>query len=293
MTVLSMPRPASGNQGQDPLMQVADLGFRYSRLRPWLFRNLGFTLQPGEILSILGPNARGKTTLLKCLAGLLAPREGSVSCAPGIGYVPQDHGAGPSFSVAEMVLMGRTRHLRAYQTPRREDHDAAEAAMERVGVAAWAERDYSELSGGQRQLVLIARAVASGCELLILDEPASALDLNNQSRVLAVLSGLASDGMGIIMTTHHPDHALHVSKNVLLFVGSHDVRWGPTDELLTGPALSEVYGLPICTPTVGTVSGERVIAVPDFGPSCRACPVPEAVGAPLIDLPLPIRKDLP
>lgn len=293
MTVLSMPRPASGNQGQDPLMQVADLGFRYSRLRPWLFRNLGFTLQPGEILSILGPNARGKTTLLKCLAGLLAPREGSVSCAPGIGYVPQDHGAGPSFSVAEMVLMGRTRHLRAYQTPRREDHDAAEAAMERVGVAAWAERDYSELSGGQRQLVLIARAVASGCELLILDEPASALDLNNQSRVLAVLSGLASDGMGIIMTTHHPDHALHVSKNALLFVGSHDVRWGPTDELLTGPALSEVYGLPICTPTVGTVSGERVIAVPDFGPSCRACPVPEAVGAPLIDLPLPIRKDLP
>ncbi|MCC3295690.1 ABC transporter ATP-binding protein [Arthrobacter sp. zg-Y411] len=293
MTVLSMPRPASGNQGQDPLMQVADLGFRYSRLRPWLFRNLGFTLQPGEILSILGPNARGKTTLLKCLAGLLAPREGSVSCAPGIGYVPQDHGAGPSFSVAEMVLMGRTRHLRAYQTPRREDHDAAEAAMERVGVAAWAEREYSELSGGQRQLVLIARAVASGCELLILDEPASALDLNNQSRVLAVLSGLASDGMGIIMTTHHPDHALHVSKNALLFVGSHDVRWGPTDELLTGPALSEVYGLPICTPTVGTVSGERVIAVPDFGPSCRACPVPEAVGAPLIDLPLPIRKDLP
>ncbi|MDN3905906.1 ABC transporter ATP-binding protein [Arthrobacter sp. YD2] len=293
MTVLSMPRPASGNQGQDPLMQVADLGFRYSRLRPWLFRNLGFTLQPGEILSILGPNARGKTTLLKCLAGLLAPREGSVSCAPGIGYVPQDHGAGPSFSVAEMVLMGRTRHLRAYQTPRREDHDAAEAAMERVGVAAWAARDYSELSGGQRQLVLIARAVASGCELLILDEPASALDLNNQSRVLAVLSGLASDGMGVIMTTHHPDHALHVSKNALLFVGSHDVRWGPTDELLTGPALSEVYGLPICTPTVGTVSGERVIAVPDFGPSCRACPVPEAVGAPLIDLPLPIRKDLP
>ena len=293
MTVLSIPRPASGSQIRGPLMQVEDLGFRYSRLRPWLFRNLAFTLQPGEILSILGPNARGKTTLLKCLAGLLAPREGSVSCAPGIGYVPQDHGAGPSFTVAEMVLMGRTRHLRAYQTPRREDHDAAEAAMERVGVAGWAERDYSELSGGQRQLVLIARAVASGCELLILDEPASALDLNNQSRVLAVLSGLASDGMGIIMTTHHPDHALHVSKNALLFVGSHDVRWGPTDELLTGPALSEVYGLPICTPTVGTVSGERVIAVPDFGPSCRACPVPEAVGAPLNDLPLPIRKDLP
>lgn len=256
-------------------MQATDLGFRYSRLRPWLFRNLGFSLERGEILSILGPNARGKTTLLKCLSGLLSPREGQVRCSPAVGYVPQDHGAGPSFTVADMVLMGRTRHLRAYQSPRSEDHDAANAAMDRVGVDAWANRSYSELSGGQRQLVLIARAVASGCELLILDEPASALDLHNQSRVLGVLAGLADDGMGVIMTTHHPDHALHVSKNALLFVGSDDTRWGPTQELLTGPALSEVYGLPICTPTVGTVSGERVIAVPDFGPSCRAvCPVP-------------------
>ncbi|CEA06817.1 putative ABC transporter ATP-binding protein [Arthrobacter saudimassiliensis] len=278
-------------------MRVSGLGHRYSRLRPWLFRGLEFELQRGEILSILGPNARGKTTLLKCLSGLLAPREGTVECAPGIGYVPQDHGAGPAFTVAEMVLMGRTRHLRPYQSPRREDHDAADAAMQRVGVADWAHRDYSELSGGQRQLVLIARAVASGCELLILDEPASALDLHNQSRVLGVLAGLAADGMGIIMTTHHPDHALHVSRNALLFVGSDDTRWGPTEDLLTGPALSEVYGLPICTPTVGTVSGDRVIAVPDFGPSCRACPVPEAVGAPVPADALPLhvspRKDHP
>ena len=279
-------------------MSVTGLGFRYSRLRPWLFRGLGFELERGEILSILGPNARGKTTLLKCLSGLLTPREGQISCGPAVGYVPQDHGAGgTSFTVAEMVLMGRSRHLRAYQTPRREDHDAADAAMERVGVAAWANRSYAELSGGQRQLVLIARALASGPELLILDEPASALDLHNQSRVLTVLSGLAADGMGVIMTTHHPDHALHVSRNALLFVGSDDTRWGPTEELLTGSALSAVYGLPICTPTVGTVSGDRVIAVPDFGPSCRQdCPVPSRSGAalpPQSGAALPFRKDLP
>ncbi|MFJ7751535.1 ABC transporter ATP-binding protein [Arthrobacter sp. NPDC097144] len=259
--------PATETQA---LMQVSGLGFRYSRVRPWLFRNLAFTLERGEILSILGPNARGKTTLLKCLSGLLTPREGQIHSAAAVGYVPQDHGAGgTSFTVAEMVLMGRSRHLRAYQTPRREDHEAADAAMERVGVGDWAHRTYSELSGGQRQLVLIARAVASGSELLVLDEPASALDLHNQSRVLGVLAGLATDGMSVIMTTHHPDHALHVSRNALLFVGSDDTRWGPTDELLTGSALSAVYGLPICTPTVGTGSGNRVIAVPDFGPSCR------------------------
>ena len=271
-------------------MSVSGLGFRYSRLRPWLFRNLEFSLERGEILSILGPNARGKTTLLKCLSGLLKPREGQIDCGPAVGYVPQDHGAGgASFTVAEMVLMGRSRHLHAFQTPRRKDHEAADAAMERIGVADWAQRNYSELSGGQRQLVLIARAVASGSELLILDEPASALDLHNQSRVLTVLSGLAADGMGVIMTTHHPDHALHVSRNALLFVGSDDTRWGPTEELLTGSALSAVYGLPICTPTVGTVSGDRVIAVPDFGPSCRAdCPVPaRSVHS------IPFRKDLP
>ncbi|MCC3267557.1 ABC transporter ATP-binding protein [Arthrobacter gengyunqii] len=273
MTILSAlnPAPAAASAtSEETLLQVSGLGFRYSRVRPWLFRNLGFTLERGEILSILGPNARGKTTLLKCLSGLLTPREGQVTSAAAVGYVPQDHGAGgTSFTVAEMVLMGRSRHLRAYQTPRREDHDAADAAMERVGVAGWANRPYSELSGGQRQLVLIARAVASGSELLVLDEPASALDLHNQSRVLGVLAGLAADGMGVIMTTHHPDHALHVSRNALLFVGSDDTRWGPTDQMLTSSALSAVYGLPICTPTVGTGSGNRVIAVPDFGPSCR------------------------
>ena len=291
-------RSAAPAAAAGPLMSVTGLGFRYSRLRPWLFRGLGFELERGEILSVLGPNARGKTTLLKCLSGLLTPREGQISCGPAVGYEPQDHGAGgTSFTVAEMVLMGRSRHLRAYQTPRREDHDAADAAMERVGVAAWANRSYAELSGGQRQLVLIARALASGSELLILDEPASALDLHNQSRVLTVLSGLAADGMGVIMTTHHPDHALHVSRNALLFVGSDDTRWGPTEELLTGSALSAVYGLPICTPTVGTVSGDRVIAVPDFGPSCRAdCPVPPQSGAaqpPQSAAALPFRKDLP
>lgn len=251
------------------LLHVQDLGFRWSKSKPWLFRGLGFTLEPGEILSILGPNARGKTTLLKCLAGLLKPVEGKVKAGESVGYVPQDHGAGADFPVRDMVLMGCTRHLRPYQVPRAEDRDAAAAAMERVGAAEWAERSYSELSGGQRQLVLIARALASGSQLLVLDEPASALDLRNQSRVLTVLDSLAAEGMGVIMTTHHPDHALHVSRNALLFVDGHSTRWGPVEELLTAPALSDVYGLPICTPTVSTVSGSRTIAVPDFGPSCR------------------------
>lgn len=252
------------------LLKVQQAGFRYSARTPWLFKDLSLELSAGEILSILGPNARGKTTLLKCLAGLLKPVEGAVQTHAEIGYVPQDHGAAAAFLVRDMVLMGRTRMLRAFQVPRTEDRDAAAAAMERVGVQDWADREYSQLSGGQRQLVLIARAVASGSRILILDEPASALDLRNQARVLEVLGQLAADGLAIVMTTHHPDHALHVSRNALLFVGSHDTRWGPVETLLSAEALSEVYGLPICIPHVDTASGTRQVAVPDFGQTCRA-----------------------
>lgn len=252
------------------LLAVHNAGFRYSARSPWLFKDLSLSVSAGEILSILGPNARGKTTLLKCLSGLLKPVEGGVAAHATIGYVPQDHGAGGSFLVKDMVLMGRTRKLRAFQVPRAEDRTEAAAAMARVGVSEWADREYDQLSGGQRQLVLIARAVASGSRILILDEPASALDLRNQARVLEVLGQLAADGFAVVMTTHHPDHALHVSRNALLFVGSHDTRWGRVEEMLSASALSEVYGLPICLPRVLTASGTRQVAVPDFGQACKA-----------------------
>lgn len=260
----------SGQTTAETLLDVTDMSFRYSSRSPWLFKALSLNLAAGEILSILGPNARGKTTLLKCLAGLLKPVAGHVQAHAEIGYVPQDHGAGAAFLVKDMVLMGRTRSLGPFQVPRAEDRDVAAQAMERVGVAAWAEREYSQLSGGQRQLVLIARAVASGSRILILDEPASALDLRNQARVLEVLGQLAADGLGVVMTTHHPDHALHVSENALLFVGVDDTRWGPVEQMLSAEALSEVYGLPISVPRISTDSGIRQVAVADFGPSRRS-----------------------
>ncbi|PYI40205.1 ABC transporter ATP-binding protein [Arthrobacter psychrolactophilus] len=265
-SLISRPEALSTDE---VLLEVNSASFRYSARGPWLFKGLSLTVSAGEILSILGPNARGKTTLLKCLAGLLKPVAGQVSAHADIGYVPQDHGSGAAFLVRDMVLMGRTRMLRPFQVPRAEDREAATAAMLRVGVEDWADREYSQLSGGQRQLVLIARAVASGSRILILDEPASALDLRNQAKILAVLGQLAEDGFAVVMTTHHPDHALHISRNALLFVGSHDTRWGPVEEMLSASALSEVYGLPICLPRVLTDSGSRHVAVPDFGQGCR------------------------
>lgn len=255
---------------EEQLLKVTDVSFRYGEKAAWLFRDLSLELTAGEILSILGPNARGKTTLLKCLAGLLAPVSGTIETFGQIGYVPQDHGAGAQFLVRDMVLMGRSRKLRPFQVPGAKDKAAAQEAMERIGVQDWADKEYSQLSGGQRQLVLIARAVATGSRILVLDEPASALDLRNQGRVLQVLSQLASDGMAVAMTTHHLDHALHVSRNSLLFVGSEDTRWGPTETLFSPESLSNVYGLPISIPHFETASGRRSIAVPDFGPIYRS-----------------------
>lgn len=250
-------------------LRAAGLGFRYGSGR-WIVRGLDLDLGRGEILTILGPNARGKTTLVTALAGLRAPTEGAVQHAGPVGLVPQSHDAAFSFPVIEMVTMGRAAHIGALSMPSRRDREISEAALERIGIGHLRDRPFTRLSGGERQLVLIARALASGCEILVLDEPASALDLANQSRVLSVLRALADEGMTIIMTTHHPDHALHVAEKSLLFLGADELLVGPTRDLLTAETLSALYGVPIALADVDTASAVRTVAVPDAGPGIRA-----------------------
>ncbi len=222
-------------------------------------------VRPGEVLAVLGPNARGKTTMLKCLSGLVPPTEGTVEFAGNVGFVPQSHAVVFSFSVTDTVLMGRARQVKIYGAPTRSDRRAAVAALARVGISHLAERDYARLSGGERQLVLIARALVSDCGTIVLDEPASALDLRNQARVLTLLRSLADEGMAVVMTTHHPDHALHIAERVVLMVDAVDQRVGPTRELLTDKVLSELYELAIVTADVQTPTMVRRLIVPDFG----------------------------
>ncbi|SHK06816.1 iron complex transport system ATP-binding protein [Pseudonocardia thermophila] len=231
----------------------------------WIFREVTLALEPGEVLAVLGPNARGKTTMIKCLAGLMTPTSGRVRHGGAVGYVPQSHSAPVAYPVREMVLMGRARHIGVFSTPSREDRRIAAEALARVGLDHLADRPFTRLSGGERQMVLIARALASGCQTLVLDEPASALDLRNQGRVLAVLSSLAEEGMTVVMTTHHPDHALRIADRTMLIVDADDVRIGATTELLTGDTLTELYGLPISTIDVPVGGREERIVVPDFG----------------------------
>ncbi|MEU1950782.1 ABC transporter ATP-binding protein [Nocardia rhamnosiphila] len=247
------------------MLEASSLCYRYSAKGPWIFRDVSVRAAAGEVFAVLGPNARGKTTMLKCLAGLLRPVSGSVESSGPVGYVPQSHSVVFSFSVLDIVLMGRARTVKIYSTPTAVDRAAAREALRRVGIPHLADRDYTALSGGERQLVLIARALVSDCDTIVLDEPAAALDLRNQAQVLTVLRALADEGMAVVMTTHHPDHALHVAERSMLMVAADDQRHGPTRDLLTGALLSEMYGVPIVTADIETPSAVRRLTVPDFG----------------------------
>ena len=214
------------------MLELRDIGFAYAA-EDWVFRGVSVRLEPGSVTAVLGPNGRGKTTLVRCAAGLLTPQRGEVRRDAPVGFVPQARATAFAYPVREMVVMGRASHVGVFAVPGRSDRAAADAAMERVGIDDLADRAFPTLSGGEQQLVLVARAVASGHPVMVLDEPATGLDLRNQGIVLALVRSLADDGLTVLLTTHHPDHALFVSNFAVLMHGPSDVRHGRTETLLT------------------------------------------------------------
>ncbi|WP_127132312.1 ABC transporter ATP-binding protein [Georgenia sp. SYP-B2076] len=243
------------------MLEVDRLGFRYPR-GGWLFREVSFRVAPGSVTAVLGPNGRGKTTLVRCAAGLLAPREGTVATDGAVGYVPQARGGAFAYDALDMVVMGRTRLIGMFSTPGRADRAAALAAMDRVGISHLWDRAFPTLSGGEQQLVLIARALASQCPTLVLDEPSTGLDLHNQARILVLLRRLVADGMAVLLTTHHPDHALSLADSAVLMMGAGDVRTGAAAALLTDDALSELYAVEVRTITYGEGGRRRAVVTP-------------------------------
>lgn len=251
------------------MIRAKALGFRHGDHAPWLFRDLSFTVARGQTLVLLGRNGRGKTTLLKSIAGLIAPTSGSIRCKGEIGYVPQSFLPAFSYSVFDIVLMGRARHIGMFSNPTAADRVHAMEALAQLGLADLAPRSITTLSGGERQLVLIARALASEAEILLLDEPASALDFRNQAVVLSTLRRLARErGLTVVMTTHEPTHALEIADRAVLLYGGGVAEEGPVAEVLTAAKLSDLYGMAM--KRFGEDAGEPAHIVADYASIVRA-----------------------
>jgi iron complex transport system ATP-binding protein len=226
-------------------VSFSDLGYAYHPGQ-WVFQNYAASVAKGSIFAVLGPNGRGKTTLLKLLLGALKPTAGRLSVNGHFAFVPQLFHVSFDYSVLDMVLMGRAKKVGLFSQPTQADEEAALAALDRFGIASFAPRPFHELSGGERQLVVFARALVAEADVLFLDEPTSALDLKNQSIVLDWIGRLSrTDGLTIVLTTHHPHHALAVADDVLLMMGETTFACGPTADVLTEDNLSRLYGVPL------------------------------------------------
>jgi iron complex transport system ATP-binding protein len=242
------------------MIEARDIGHCY-RPGHWLFRHVSLAFRRGRIAALLGVNGSGKTTFLRALCGLVRPQEGAFSVAGTIGYVPQAQPAGSAYRALDMVLLGRSRHLGRFASPRHADTRRALDCLDAVGLAAIAEDRYDRLSGGQKQLVLLARALASDCTALVLDEPVSALDLANQGVVLRLLQQLAQErDLAILFTTHHPEHALAIADDALLFLDAAQHMAGPVAQVMTEEVLSRLYGVPMRRISV-TADGRRAEGV--------------------------------
>ena len=227
--------------------------------------HIDVALATGEVLALLGPNGGGKTTLLKTLLGLLAPKAGEVRLAERplgayadrerarlIAYVPQSHVATFAFTVETIVLMGRTAHGNLFSRPSAADRTIAARALERFGIAHLSGRPYTMISGGERQLVLLARALAQEPQFVVLDEPTASLDFGNQGRVLKEIRALAASGHGVLFTTHDPNHALRAADRAYLLRGGECLAEGPVQQILTRERLEALYGAPVQTITDAT-----------------------------------------
>ena len=253
------------------MIEVENASFAYSDAPP-LFRNVSFRVDASQILAVMGANGIGKTTLIKCIMGFLRLQTGKIfvgrkkidradmddkSFWDSVAYVPQAKKSVFGYQVKEMVVLGRNASIALGRVPSKRDYEYVDAVLERFGIIDLKEKSCNQLSGGQLQMVLIARALVKNPEVLILDEPESNLDLRNQMRVLSIIEKLShEDGRAVILNTHFPTNALKISDTSLL-LRNNSYLFGRSQDIITEENIREFFK--IACSIVSVPVGDRVV----------------------------------
>jgi len=256
----------------EKIIEVNNISFSYNHGNRNIFENISFSISKGDVLCILGPNGTGKTTLLKCLNGLQDVDNGKIllngknlnslsfsEISKLVGYIPQGHISTFPFSVIDVVLMGRSPYISLTDSPTEEDFKIAEKSLKNLGILDMKDRAYTTLSGGEKQLVFLARVLTQEPDLLILDEPTSHLDFGNQIRLLELIENLSKNGLTIIMSSHFPDHTFLGSSKVAIMKNKNFIALGNPFNVVTRDNLKKAYN--IDTELI-EVSNSRKVCVP-------------------------------
>jgi len=240
------------------ILQAKTITFTYASAEQAALKEISFDIYPGSVTAILGPNGAGKTTLLHLLLGLNRPASGTIllndkpinqysrqELSQQIGLVPQSEYVPFDYSVLEFVVLGRAPYLGPLELPGEKDIQIARVALEEVGISHLENRAIPELSGGELQLVLLARSLCQQPRILLLDEPTSHLDLANRNITLRILNKLRSNGTTIIFSTHDPEAAALIADHLVLMRAGQVLDSGSLDKVFTTETLSKVYGTPV------------------------------------------------
>lgn len=254
------------------MLEITNLSYSYDNNKD-IFSNVFFSLEKGSILSILGTNGAGKSTLLNCIANLFTPHTGTIkingedisllslsNLAKNIGYVPQIHNPTYDFKVIDFVVMGRTPYIPFFSKPSPKDYEIANNALKELNIEHLTNKIYTQISGGQRQQVTIARVVAQNPKIILLDEPTAHLDFGNQLRAIELVRKLSNIGYTIIMTTHMPDHIFHLGGYVGILDNQGKFKMGKPEDIMTSQTLSKLYDIDIST--YYSQEAKRTICIP-------------------------------
>lgn len=259
------------------MLEVSNLCVGYGKED--VLQDVSFTMADGEFVCVLGANGCGKTTLLKAVLGILRPRRGRVTLsgedvhrmdagrlARSVAYIPQAHVPPFPFRVRDVVMMGRTPYLGYMARPGPEDRRIVDGILDMLEIGWMADRIYTKLSGGQRQMVLVARALAQRPRLLVMDEPTASLDFGNQYAVLDQVRRLSGSGMGVLMVTHDPDHAFFCADSTLTMKDGRVLELGPTNRVIREDSMRSIYRTPVRISDVDLGGATASVCVPIHSP---------------------------